>query len=458
MSEVNEQQIDSEKVDYMSDIQNLLNKGTKSELAAYINKIGFTETLRVFSRLDLDEQTRLLLRISPAEAAEFLVDIPDSYASELLEQLSAEQAAPIVSQMESCEQADLLQVIEEQSAEAILAEMQPEDAKEVRELAAYAEDEAGGLMITEILTFNVSTTVIDVIEFLHSCSDKDKYFGAYIYITTKYGKLAGVLSLRDLLLAHKATKLLDILKEPLYVQTDTTFDELKTYFDNNDFYAAPVVDENQMLVGVVRRRDIAEVIFENSEAAQLKAGGIVVGEEVRTMPVYLRSRRRLSWLSINIILNLVSASVIALYTDTLTAVIALVVFLPIVSDMSGCSGNQAVAVSMRELSLGLVKPFEVMRVWFQEVKVGMINGCVLGILLGGLAWLWKGNPFLGIVIGLALAINTLVAVSIGGTIPLILKRINIDPAVASGPVLTTITDLCGFFLVLSIATLMLPML
>ena len=124
--------------------------------------------------------------------------------------------------------------------------------------------------------------------------------------------------------------------------------------------------------------------------------------------------------------------------------------------MSGCSGNQAVAVSMRELSLGIVKPNEVLRVWWQEVEVGLINGIALGCLLAGAAILWKGNPYLGLVVGAALAINTLVAVSIGGTVPLLLKRFGVDPAVASGPILTTVTDMCGFFLVLSFATVMLP--
>ena len=197
---------------------------------------------------------------------------------------------------------------------------------------------------------------------------------------------------------------------------------------------------------------------ERADADYLKSQGIVGGDEIRTMPVLTRTRRRLSWLSLNILLNIIAASVIAMYEDTLTAVIALAVFLPIVSDMSGCSGNQAVAVSMRELSFGIVKPYEIARVWLQEVSVGLINGAVLGCLIGVAAWLWKGNPFLGLVVGAALAANTLVAVSLGGTVPLLLKRLKVDPAVASGPILTTVTDMCGFFLVLSLATIMLPQL
>ena len=173
------------------------------------------------------------------------------------------------------------------------------------------------------------------------------------------------------------------------------------------------------------------------------------------MPLLRRTRRRLAWLSINIVLNLFAASIIAIFQDTLSAVIALAVFLPIISDMSGCSGNQAVAVSMRELSLGLIRPQDLWRVLVQEGAVGMLNGVALGTLVGLLAFIWKGNVYLGVVVGLALCINTFVAVCIGGSIPLLLKKFDFDPAVASGPLFTTVTDMCGFFLVLGLASAML---
>ena len=126
--------------------------------------------------------------------------------------------------------------------------------------------------------------------------------------------------------------------------------------------------------------------------------------------------------------------------------------------MSGCSGNQAVAVSLRELSLGLVRTEEIFRVWLKEIAVGLLNGLALGLLIGLVAFLWKGNPYLGVVVGTALCLNTMIAVSIGGLVPLVLKRYNVDPAIAAGPILTTVTDMCGFFLVLGIATLMLSQL
>ncbi len=196
-------------------------------------------------------------------------------------------------------------------------------------------------------------------------------------------------------------------------------------------------------------------MIERSELESYKIHG-VVGDELRSMPLLLRSRRRLVWLTVNIGLNIIAASVISSFEATLTAVIAIATFLPMVSDMSGCSGNQAVAVSLRELALGVVKPIDVVRVWSREVSLGVINGAVLGSLVCFVAWVWKGIPMLGVVIGTALAVNTVIAVSLGGVIPLLLKRFDQDPAVASGPLLTTLTDMAGFFLVLSLATYFMP--
>jgi magnesium transporter len=235
-------------------------------------------------------------------------------------------------------------------------------------------------------------------------------------------------------------------------------DELREFFEAHPIAAVPVVDQRGRLLGVTRRTAVLDAIAKRSEREMLRMRGIVGGDEVRTLPTVTRSRRRLSWLSINIVLNIIAASVIAFFIETLDEVIALAVFLPIISDMSGASGNQAVAVSMRELSIGLVKPYEVARVWLKEISVGLINGLALGVLIGLVATIWDGNTWLGLVVGVTLALNTLIAVSVGGTVPLMLKRFGVDPAVASGPILTTVTDICGFFLALSFASLLLAQL
>lgn len=431
--------------------------GRGQPLEAYLDTLPGSEVARFISRLDEEEQTRVLTLLNPERAAELIEEIPDPQAVGLMEHLPAKEAAAILSQMASDQQADLLGILSGSDAEAILAEMTPEQASDLRRLAEYPPDVAGGLMITEFLFFPASSTVQAIVQELRRGADVyADYHVQYIYVVDASLVPVGVLRLRDLLLTPGSRTAAEIMiGEPVTARDDLPLDELAGLFDHYGFLAVPVTDARGALVGVVLRHDVEEALGGRADVDYLKSQGIVGGEELRTMPLLRRSTRRLSWLSINIILNIISASVIAIYQDTLSAVIALAVFLPIISDMSGCSGNQAVAVSMRELSLGLARPFDAMRVALKEITVGTINGLVLGALLGLTAWLWKGNPYLGLVIACAMTLNTIISATLGGSVPLVLKRMKMDPALASGPILTTITDMCGFLLVLGFATAML---
>ena len=445
--------------DIHSRFRALLEAGSVDELEAFVANQDSYDVLHEFFILEPDEQRRLLRQVSPERAAVLLEIIPDSHVADLLEELEAGDAAPILQELPSDTRVDVLSEMDEADADAIIETLDDEEADEIRELIAYPPDVAGGLMMTEFAKYPMTATVREVVDDLTGRGGDYEFLTVhYIYVVVRYVKLRGVVRLRDLVFADPDLRLADVAQPALSVAPDTPLDDLEQFFDDHDLAAVPVVDARQSLIGIVRRRAVLEALTEQAEAAKLKSAGIVGGDELRSMPVAVRSRRRLSWLSINIGLNIVAASVIAAYEDTLAAVIALAVFLPIVSDMSGCSGNQAVAVSMRELTLGAALPKDVARVLRKEMLVGLINGTALGTLLGIAAWLWKGNVVLGLVVGGALALNTIVAVSIGGTVPLLLKRFDVDPAVASGPLLTTITDMCGFFLVLSLASLALPML
>ena len=437
-------------------LRDLIEKNDVADIKAYLDGLKAEEIAISMSHIDHDNRLRLLTLLAPQDAAMVMEDIPEVQAVDLLEDLEATNAAAIITEMSSDDQADLLTELELDDAEAIIGEMHPEEAENVRKLILYDPDTAGGVMITEFLAFDEKDTVGKVVSDLREKSEEyERYNVQYIYVTS-HNKFVGVLRVRDLLLSRLSTPLSKIVvKDAISLQENASLEELISFFDTYDFYGAPVVNDSLELVGVVLRKDVREAETELANKELLETQGIIGGEELRTMPVLLRSKRRLSWLSVNILLNIIAASVIAFYQETLSAVIALAVFLPVISDMSGCSGNQAVAVSLRELSLGVVKPFEIWRVWVQEVSVGLINGLVLGALIGVVAWLWQSNAYLGLVVGGALAINTVVAVSIGGTLPLFLKKINVDPALASGPILTTVTDMLGFFLALTFAGLML---
>jgi len=428
-------------------------------LNEYLSALSGEESLRALMRLDAVEQQQILAKLTPESAADVFEFIPDEPAGDLLGELSPEVAASIVSEMSSDEQADVLSELDAEELEDILSHMDDADVIEARQLMDYDDDVAGGLMMKEYFSFPKTYRASSVLSDLAEREEEyELNHVLYIYVTGRSGVLLGVARIRDIIVAQPGARLADILNPAVSVQDKTNLDELEDFFDDNNLSAVPVVDDKNRMLGVVRRRAVYDAVAERADADHLKSQGIVGGEELRSMPTSLRSRRRLSWLSVNIVLNIIAASVIAQFQDVLSAVIILAVFLPIVSDMSGCSGNQAVAVSMRELSLGIIRRSDLFYVWRKEVVVGMINGAALGLLVALVAWIWQGNGWLGLVVGLALAINTILAVSIGGTVPVILKSLNVDPAVASGPILTTITDMCGFFLLLGTASLMLPLL
>lgn len=439
------------------ELEKLVEEAPPEHVESFLGKLPASEAARAIARLSEENQTRLFTTIAPEEAADLVESIPDVQAADVFENLPTEAAAAIIQEMPSDAQADLLGDLAEENAEAILAEMEPEAAREARALYQYPHDVAGGLMVAEYLAYPKHTTVAQVIEDMRTHVEEYRdYVVQYAYVTTAANRLVGVLRLRDLLLASRSQRIESLMvPHPLTVSDWATLDELREFFDSNGYYGVPVVEAAGELVGVVQRGAVNLALADRSQSDYIKSQGIIGGEELRSMPVLLRSRRRLTWLSANIFLNVISASVINAYQGTLQEVVTLAIFLPIISDMSGCTGNQAVAVSMRELALGVVRPTESFLVWLKEISVGLVNGLVLGILIALVAWLWKGNGYLGLVVGLALALNTLVAVSIGGTLPLILKRLGFDPALSSGPILTTITDTAGFFFVLSIASALL---
>jgi magnesium transporter len=442
--------------DLTDQIRRAVDDADAERLAALLEPLPYSEALRELLTLSPDERDWVLKSVPAELAAELIEEAPNEVAVDLIERMEPERAAEVLDELDSDIQADVIGEMDTDDAEAILSEMDEEDAADVRLLATYEDNTAGGLMMAEVFEFYDSQTVGKVLRDLAAEDGEfERYRGQHPYITDSEGHPVGVVSLRGLLTAKRSALLTTIMVPPLTVSVDTPLETLEDIFDEHPFLGVPVTDAAGVLVGVVSRSAVADAVLERSESESLKRQG-VVGDELRSMPLWLRSRRRLAWLSANIVLNIIAASVISAYEETLAAVIALAVFLPMVSDMSGCSGNQAVGVTMRELSLGLVRPRDAFRVWVKEVSVGVINGIALGILIGIVAWVWKGNPALGLVIGASLALNTVLAVSIGGVVPLFLKRIGQDPAAASGPLLTTITDMAGFFFVLSFATLMMP--
>ena len=446
------------------DFRRMIEGGAAEELRSLVDAAHADELTHAVTSLPEDDREKLFEALDAERGAAVLGLLPDVQAADSLEHLEPEAAAELLHELDSEDQADLVGLLDE--PERILGRLPPEEAEDIRELARYEPDTAGGMMSTEFLAFPLGSTVGDVVKELQDHADEHSDAGVqYVYVTDDAGRLRGVLPLRKLVTSKRARPTAEVMiPDPLAVPADARLDRLVSFFDDHHFLAVPVVapegdpepgnPEPGKLLGVLQASEVGEAEAEQLGGEFRRSQGIVGGEELRSMPLIVRSRRRFSWLTLNIGLNVVAASVIARNLDVIEAIAPLAVVMPIISDMSGCSGNQAVAVSMRELSLNVARPGDWLRVWRKEAAVGLVNGLGLGLLLGLAGGLWQG-PWFGLVVGAALAANTLVAVSIGGVVPLLLKGLKLDPAVGAGPILTTVTDMCGFFLVLTMAATLL---
>lgn len=436
-------------------LENALEGADADSLKEILTSLEAEDEARAISRLTQEKREALVETLPCEDFAQLLVELPEAQAVELLETLPSEQTAAAVGCLPPETSSRLLRELEDEESAQILEEIDdPESLSELKNRLEYEEGVAGSLMRGSPVSFSQEITVRQLLDELQEhaddYSDRDIQ---YLYVVDGSEKLQGVLQLRQLFWAPRDKQLKELMiPDPLSVSDQLDFHDLAEIFKKRPFLGLPVVDANGTLLGVVPRDTVDRETSDEQTELYLQSQGIVDGEELRSMPLFDRCRKRLAWLAPNIVLNLAAASVIAANEATLQEVIALAVFLPIVSDMSGCSGNQAVAVSIRELTLGILKPVDFLRVIFKEGLVGIINGTLLGILLGLVAAIWKDNLYLGGVVATALALNTVLSVLLGGLVPLLLKSRKVDPALASGPILTTCTDMCGFFLVLTLAS------
>ena len=444
-------------------LEELLDAGDAEAVIASYHASSPHELARAVSRLDEEKQALLLMLLGPETAADFVEELEPVFGADLLEELSPESAAAIVDEMASDEQADVLGELDDDDAEAILAKMDPDEAQDARELAAYPSDTAGGLMVYEYLAYPENMLVTSVLDDLRrNAEDYREYDVQYLYITEPAtGRLRGLGRIKDLVLSPGDVPIGSILAiESRSVPVTAELDELEQFFDRYDFHAAPVVDDSGRLLGAVRRAFVEEAVGDRAEESLMRIGGIVTGEELRTMPMPIRAARRLAFLIPTLLLALLAISVIAFFEGTIEQVPALAVFLPLVAGLCGSSGNQAMAVSMRELSLGLVQPADYIRVCTKELAVGLALGLGLGVAVFLIAWAKPPDHdyYLAMVVGLAVPLTMMVAVVVGGVVPLLLKRLRVDPAMASGAIVTMVADMSGFLAVLVLASAILPQL
>ncbi len=432
------------------------------ELNQIAEAIAALETLHIADRADAfadlphDDQTEILTNLDSGPAADLLDELEDEEAAAVAAHLPSAQLADVLDEMDPDEAADLLGDLSPEQAADALAQM--EDRDEVLPLLGHADDTAGGRMTSDFIALRRQTTAQMAIEFLRGLQ-RDAETPYYLYVVDREGVLIGIVGLRDIIVAAPTATMADIMRrEVISVLVGTDQEEVARVMQHYDLLAVPVVDASGKLVGVINYDDIVDVIEEEATEDIYRLANVSDSDLQVWSPARLSVRRRLPWLVVNLGTAFLAAGVISLFEGTIARVAILAAFQSIVAGMGGNSGTQTLAIMVRGLALGEIEFRDARRAVLREAGIGVMHGAVVGLLVAGGAWLWRGNPALGLVIGLAMLGNLVAAGMAGTLVPLTLKALRLDPALASAVIVTTVTDVVGFSLFLGLATLFMPLL
>ena len=405
--------------------------------------------------LTLEKQVCALRHMATEDAAEALAELDGSVAVDVLENLDADVAAQIIAEMEPDDAADVLDELDEGHRDVLLGKLDKEDSEELRNLLNFDPDSAAGVMNIELILLEEHMTVDEAIAHIRS-EMEDKESPYYGYVVDASDILLGVLSLRDIMLARPGTVVGDAVHGQSVVSVPYDMDkgEVASLLSHYNFLAMPVVDHEGHIMGVVTYDDIMDIMHEEASADMQGMVGADPGESVDT-PWLESVAKRLPWLVVNMVNSALSASVVYMFEGTIAQMAALAVLMPMVANQAGNTGQQALAVMIRQLA---TDRFEQKKAWLavlREAKIGLFTGVIMALLAFVGAWIFTSLPQVGLVMAGALLCDMMLGAVAGGSIPLIFRAMGRDPAQASSIFLTTITDGAGFFLFLGLATLFL---
>lgn len=441
------------------------------------------------SRLDQDDQpvprdapdpprdiAQRIEDLPSEEAAGILSDLPPALAADVTEYLDPDTAAAVLTRTDFKHASTIITAMEPPEASMVLAAMSPDDrvdilehiprplhdqllgemtlaeAEETRQLEQYPPDSAGGIMTPEVTALEESLTVEQAINELRRLNEQlEQMF--YVYVTDRRGHLVGVLSMRDLIMSRADRRLSSVMRQNvLSVPVTMDQEEVARIFRSKNFLAMPVVDQRNKLLGIITVDDVVDVIAEEATEDVQRMFGAGV-EERLSSPWHFSFRKRVGWLIVNLATAFLAGGVVSVFEPTISKLVVLAVYMPIVAGMGGNTSAQAMAVTIRGLAIGRVDRTLLRRVITREIVVGMLTGVVIGLITAAIALLWQGSPALGVVVGLALFINHTMASLSGATIPFVMRQLGFDPAQSATIFATTITDIVGFFTLLGLAFL-----
>ena len=405
-------------------------------------------------RLTVEQAQKELRDLPRAEGAAVLAEIDEETRPAVLENLAPSEIAGLVSEMPHNEAADVISSLPADIQPAVLDQLPFRDRQLVSEILAYPPESAGGIMSDHFISLREDMTIGEAQKMLQGReSEREGHSVAYMYVVDGAAHLKGILSIHDLVFRQPYRRIADIMNpEVKHVWVDDDQEKIAQLFNHYHYMALPVLDRSGRLVGIVQANQVLEVLRqEATEDMQLMVG--LSGEERAMTPWRQSMKRRLPWLCINLGTAFLAAAVVGLFEETIAAWTALAIFLPIVAGQGGNAGAQTLTVIIRDMALGEISKGDGRKALLKEGFLGLVNGIAIGIIVGVISYAWKGSFTLGVVVGVAMVLNMVAAGVSGVLVPYTLRSLRIDPALASSIILTTVTDVAGFFFFLGLAAL-----
>lgn len=441
-------------------VRRLLRRHAKSNLENLLAKLHPADLALIFRHISAEERNEIFLLIPEVDqAAEVLSEMDEHLIQELLTDLPVEKTLKLMKALSSDDEADILQLLPEELAEEILRRLKASESEEMEALMSYPEDSAGGLMIPDVFALNEEVSVSEAIASIQEQDDQEMVF--YLYVTDDRQHLVGVISLRDLITSKPNRKLKNLMITNVHsVQPLTNQEEVAHIVSRYNILAVPVVDESNKLLGIITVDDVIDVIREEATEDFLQMAGAGRDRDILMKGTFANVKTRVPWLLASWVGGILVASIITHFEDTLGRALALMAFLPIVIGMAGNVGTQTATIIVRGIATGRVAQMVAAKIVIKELQVGFTLGALYGLLLGGVGYILGAQGLIdigaltalqmGITIGVGIILAMATAAFVGAIVPVILDRMNLDPAVATGPFVTTSVDILGvvvYFLV-----------
>lgn len=435
-------------------LSDALDSGRLGPVRRHVNTLTPAEIGNLLESLPPGKREVVWGLVDPEDDGEVLVHVGDEVRESLIADMDQDELVAAASDLDIDDLADLVEDLPDTVIAEVLKSMDRENRDRLEQVLSYEEDTAGRLMNPDVVTVRADTTVDVVLRYLRLRGELPEHTD-HLYVVNRRHQLMGWVAIQDLVTSDPNTPLNKLIDEDLEsIHVDQTSDQVAREFSDNDWMSAPVVDEGNVLLGRITIDDVVDIIREQAEHQVLGAAGLDEDEDLFS-PVRRAFRNRLLWLGVNLGTAFIAASVVGRFEGTIEKIVALAVLMPIVAGMGGNAGTQVLTLMVRGIALGQIAASNIPTLVWKEVRVALINGVALGLLLALIVLAWFHDWKLSLVIASALTINLCFAALGGVFVPVTLKRMGFDPALAGGVILTTITDVMGFLSFLGLATLVL---